>query len=126
MKMQFATQVFSEIVWDDLKEQVKYLLTCRLNQDCLENFLGLSEGPGLLQKVNVFETEHSGTENCKAYPDSVLLKLKDISSDRISPPFPPPFTNQCIDKDYQKYDMLQNCWIGFWLCVEKRSQNTQL
>lgn len=70
---------------------LKFLLTRRLNQDCLENFFGsirqqngTSSNPTALQfqrsfrKLLFLNLFHSGTENCEADIDGILLNLSKI------------------------------------------------
>lgn len=81
-------------LWDKLKNEhnFEYLFTRRLNQDGLENHFGTSRQQNgnciyptpiqfkrsfrKLQCLNLF---HSGTENCEADADQMLLKLKHIN-----------------------------------------------
>lgn len=74
----------------------EYLLTKRLNQDCLENHFGKirSENGNCInptpiqfrrtfKKLQCVNLLNSGTENCEADVDQMLLKLPDFKDDSV-------------------------------------------
>lgn len=122
-------------LWKDLNvnAQFDYLLTRRLNQDMLENYFGKIRqqngnciNPTAIQfkrsfrKLLCLNLFHSGTENCEADVDEMLLKLYDI------PQMEEPLTifseneknvQRINDIDCQKDDVLEkkNYKIYMWL-----------
>ena len=83
-------------LWRELNSAYgfKYLLTSRLNQDCLENFFSIIRGkgghrihPNALQFRSAFRAcavdslfSVSNSSNCLEDVDTFLLKIKNISS----------------------------------------------
>lgn len=113
-------------LWLTMNElNFSYIFTRRLNQDCLENFFGTirqlngnCRNPTPIQfqrsyqKLFFIKLFHSGTENCEADPDNILIKLKDIST-----PFTEKIpkvitTNQCQISNIQ-YDQDENLEKNF-------------
>ena len=88
-------------LWDDLNKnhKVKFLLTSRLNQDCVENLFSMIRGnsghvdrptakqfrsffrQALIQSIFTFSSE---SKNCIDDEDSVLLNMTKISSNKES------------------------------------------
>lgn len=81
-------------LWEMVKTfKYDYLLTRRLNQDCLENYFGFVRqqngnciNPTPIQFQRTFKKSlclnlfNSGTENCEADSDSLLIKVSDMIS----------------------------------------------
>lgn len=117
-------------LWSNLKNtgKFKFLFTRRLNQDCLEIFFasirqqnGNSINPTPIQlqrsfrKLLFLNMFHSGTENCEADIDSILLKLSKIPSYENSSAAVTemPQRHIIINTDYQTSDVLQKNFIRY-------------
>lgn len=117
-------------LWNDFNEKkINYLLTRRLNSDCLENFFGSvrqqngnCRNPTPIQfkrtfkKLVYLKIFHSGTENCEADPDSILLKLADVPDVHAVPStknMPIEITTQLIGTDYQQDEMLHKNFVRY-------------
>lgn len=115
-------------LWITLEEVgFNYLFTRRLNQDCLENFFGSvrqqngnCKNPTSIQFKRTFKKLlcmnlfHSGTENCEADPDEILLRLCDTSEGTpLETVTNPSQTNIRIDTDYQTNELLQKNFVTY-------------
>lgn len=115
-------------LWDELKNMhnFDYLLTRRLNQDGLENHFGTIRrqngnciNPTPIQfkrsfrKLQCLTLFHSGTENCEADADQMLVKLNDIPV--CENPLPRVFTKNPVQeiKDYQRLDSLEKNFVRY-------------
>lgn len=117
------------ILWNHLNTTAnfEYIFTRRLNQDDLENQFGVIRqlngsciNPTAIQfqrsfkKIQCTELLHSGTENCEADFNPILLKVCDMSREPVSQPVSKQIKNDpAISLDYQKDDNLQKNFIRY-------------
>lgn len=111
-------------LWDMVRNlNYEYILTRRLNQDCLENYFGFVRqqngncvNPTAIQFQRSFKKSlclnlfNSGTENCEGDSDNLLIKVSDMiaTSTAFSVREPAVQKNPlAIDTDYQNNDILE-------------------
>lgn len=124
------------ILWTNLhlKGNYSYLFTRRLNNDDLENLIGKfrqvngqNTNPTSIQfkrsfkKLQCLSLMHSGTENCEADKDPILLKLHELSQYETVLNEPPLSTSSLqsdetsftVESDYQKDKLLQENFVRY-------------
>lgn len=115
-------------LWTDLQNSnFEFLYTRRLNQDALENYFGKIRqqngncfNPTPIQfvrssrKLLCLDLLHSGTENCEADTDLLILKLKDVPKEpNTEKVVTSTIINQQIPLDFQTFDILEQNFFKY-------------